>query len=170
MSEIEFVPDDRRERIDDLIARDQRSRAIELLEVWVTQFAVTSWAFERLGELHLEAGNRDKAGRAFFWSGVRGDRDRQKCIDGWLKAERRNPRRIVRSLSQRARLPVASMPGALPEELAALKVTDAISVRENRPTNKVVDAMILVGALWCLGVGAVMTVIWLKQGIVALLN
>ena len=84
MTQAECVPGEWRERIDDLCAHDQRSRAIELLEVWVTQFVVTPWAMERLGELHLEAGNRDKAGRAFFWSGVRGEADRQDRIDGWL--------------------------------------------------------------------------------------
>ena len=163
--QIEGVPEDRRERIDDLCARAQRSRAIELLEVWVTQFVVTPWAMERLGELHLEVGNHNKAGHAFFWSGIRGDAGRQECIDGWLKSMRRSPRRIVESLSQRARLPVDRMPGELPAELAALKVTDSIATRANRPTKKLVDALLVAAAVWLLGVGAVMTFLWVKQGV-----
>tara|TARA_R110002096_G_scaffold97328_14_gene216858 strand:- start:2510 stop:3022 length:513 start_codon:yes stop_codon:yes gene_type:complete len=170
MTEIEYVPEDRRERIDDLMARDQRSRAIELLEVWVTQFAVTPWAMQLLGELHLAAGKQEAAGRAFFWSGMRGDPDHQRCIDRWLKSQRRSPRRIVRSLSQRARLPIASMPGALPQELAALKVTDSIATRENRPGNKLIDSLMVIAFVWLLGVGCIMTFVWIKQAIEWLAN
>lgn len=64
MAEFEYVPEDRRQKIEDLLARGQSSRAIELLEVSVRQFAVTRWAMQLLGELQLKAGNRDQAGFA----------------------------------------------------------------------------------------------------------
>ena len=159
------VPEGWGERIDDLVARGQSSRAIELLEVWVTQFVFTPWAMQRLGELYLEVGHRDKVGQAFFWSGIRGDPDRQDCIDGWLKSRRCSPRRIVDSLSQRARLPIGSMPGELPGELAALKVTDSIATRQNRSNNKFVDALLIAALVWIMGVGAVMTFLWIKRGV-----
>jgi len=167
-SGLERVPDEWQARIDDHVARGQQSRAIELLEVWVTQFALTPWAFARLGQLHFEAGNRDKAGWAFFWTGERGDAERQRCIDGWLKAQRRAPKRIVRSLSQRARVPVAQMPGALPAELAALKVTDSVSVTANKNLPPWLDWALVALVLWFLGVGVVMTFRWVLEGIAAL--
>lgn len=64
MAEFEYVPEDRRQKIEDLLARGQSSRAIELLEVSVRQFAVTRWAMQLLGELQLKAGNRDRGTRA----------------------------------------------------------------------------------------------------------
>lgn len=163
MAEIEYMPEDRREKIDDLLERGQLSRAVELLEVWVTQFAVTAWAMQLLGELQLQAGNRDRAGFAFFWSGNRGHKEHERCVDGWLRSVRRQPRRIVRSLSQRARLPVAQMPGVLPEELARLKVTDSVVSKLNKPPTPVMDWIIGIVCLWCLGVGAVMSIRWLLE-------
>ena len=168
MSELERVPDEWLARIDDHVARSQQSRAIELLEVWVTQFALTPWAFERLGQLHLEAGKRDKAGWAFFWTGVRDDAERQRCIDGWLKSLRRAPKRIVRSLSQRARVPVDQMPGFLPQELRALRVTDTVSEQANKKLPAWADWVIGILLIWWVGVGIVVTFRWLKQGLEAL--
>ena len=160
MAEIEYLPEDRREKIDDALARGQLSRAIELLEVWVTQFAVTPWAMQLLGELQLQAGNRDRAGFAFFWSGNRGHKEHEACIEGWLRSLRRQPGRIVKSLSQRARLPVAQMPGVLPEELGRLKVTDAVSAKANKPPTPVMDWVIGIAVLWCLLVGAIVSVLY----------
>ena len=96
--------------------------------------------------------------------------EREACIKGWLKSVRRAPRRIVDSISQRARLPVADMPGVLPEELAALKVTDSISTRENRATNKYVDWMGFALLIWCLGVGFFVTIGLVIKGVRAALD
>lgn len=170
MVEIESLPEDRREKLDDLINRGQVSRAIELLEVWVTQFAVTEWAMQMLGELQLQAGNRDRAGFAFFWSGNRGPVEHQRCIDGWLATVRRRPSAIVKSLSQRSRVPVDQMPGALPEELKRLKVTDSVTAKANKPPHAIVDWILGFALIWCLIVGAIMTVRWIIEGIRSLGN
>lgn len=161
MSELERVPDEWQGRIDDHVARQQHSRAIDLLEVWVTQFALTPWAFERLGELHAQAGRKTEAGWAFFWSGQRDDPEQRRCIDAWLKQVRRSPRRIVRSLPQRARLPVAELPGALPAELASLKVSDTVSERRNKGLPPWADWALLAALLWFVAVGIYTTARWL---------
>lgn len=130
------IPAAWRAKVDDLVARGQSARAIELLEMWCRQHVVTPWAMQLLGRLHLEAGDRRAAGRAFFWSGQRGDATEQACVDAFLGQKRMTPLRLVRTLPQRARLPIERMPGALPDDLRSLGVTDSVVDRANRASSR----------------------------------
>ncbi|MFK7740754.1 MAG: hypothetical protein AB8H80_10555 [Planctomycetota bacterium] len=132
MSTAETIPESWADKIDDLVSRDQAPKAIVLLEQWMTQYAITPWAVRRLGELHLASGDRVAAGRAFFWSGERGNPEHASCIHAFLKKRRRHPRRIVSTLPPRARATLENLPGALPGELRALGVTDTVVVKGNR--------------------------------------
>lgn len=156
------VPDELRVKIDDLVRRDQKSRAIELLEIWAAQYARTSWVMERLGELHLDAKNRVAAGRAFFWSGFRGDNEQhQHCIEEFLATTRRSPLRLVRTLPKRARVALEHMPPTLREELMARSITDAVVDRANRTRPLIYEILIALtlGAIFI--VGLVTCIRWL---------
>lgn len=50
------------------------------------------------------------------------------------------------------------MPGALPEELARLKVTDAVTTKFNKALPPYMDWVIGIVVIWCLMVGAVVSV------------
>lgn len=154
MSAFEQVPEPWQEKIDQELARGADARAVQLLEMWSTQFTLTPWVMERLGQLQLAKGRRVEAGRAFFWSGVRADDpERQQCIDQFLQRVGRSPRKLVRTLPPRARRPIGDMPAALRDELARLRVTDAVVASANRQSSRIVGvlAMIVFGGVWLVG-------------------
>ena len=163
MSDCGMVPDELRGEIKSLVVRGETARAIAQLTNWTNQHTRTPWAMERLGELHLEAKNRIEAGRAFFWSGMRGDEEQQSCINEFLQSTKRDPIRIMRTLPRTARTELSTMPPTLRGELAGLGVTDATVERANRKSSFVggVIGLALGGVIFL--VGLVTTFRWLVQ-------
>lgn len=58
MSAFDQVPEAWQEKIDQELARGADARAVQLLEMWSTQFTLTPWVMERLGQLQLAKGRR----------------------------------------------------------------------------------------------------------------
>lgn len=124
------------DRIEALVASGHQAKAIELLEMWSRQCALTPWVMERLGTLHLAAGQRLAAGRAFFWAGRRDRSDVAEVIAEFLASVRRRPDRLVATLPRKARLSIERLPEPLQQELRQLGVTDAVVAKANRPESR----------------------------------
>jgi hypothetical protein len=105
-----------RERIERMLAAGAKDEARKLLAEWVHQHELTPWAMECLGRMHLARGERVRAGRLFFWAGVRDGDDVQAAIDAFL---RRPMGQLLRTLWQNARVPFDSLPANVQADLRA---------------------------------------------------
>lgn len=123
-------------RVDALLASGGQREAIELLQMWSRQCALTPWVMERLGALQLAAGDRVAAGQAFFWSGRRDRPETAAVIAEFLATVRKRPDRLVATLPRKARLSLDRLPEPLQQELRQLGVTDAVVAKANRPESR----------------------------------
>lgn len=120
-----------RARIDELVRQGMQQKAVDNLGIWNRQFGYQPWIWGELGKLLRERGDRFGAGRAWFWAGRRGG-EAQAFVDFYLESMRGRPERLLASIPERCRLPLADYPEALRSELQALGVTDRIASRAQR--------------------------------------
>ena len=99
-----------------MLAAGAEDEAQKLLAEWVHQHELTPWAMESLGRMYLARGERVRAGRLFFWAGVRDGDDVQAAIAAFL---RRPMGQLLRTLWQNARVPFASLPANVQADLRA---------------------------------------------------
>lgn len=130
-------------RVDALLSVGNQQKAIETLEMWSRQYALTPWVMVRLGTLQLAAGKRIEAGRALFWAGVRDQPGGAEVIGEFLASVRRRPDRLVATLPLKARQSLERLPEPLRQELQQLGVTDAVVAKANRPTSKWSERMLM---------------------------
>lgn len=121
-NDLKPVPAEWQSRVDDAVESGDVGRAVELLESWIDTHAYTPWALERLGRLWLGAGFRKRAGRALFWSGVRGEPDVDAAIRQFVDSTTK-PGKLLQSLKARAQVPFVDYPERVRRDLEAHGVT-----------------------------------------------
>lgn len=148
-------------RIDALVRQGELQQAVDILGLWNRQFGYQPWVWAALGRLLLQRGDREGAGRALFWAGVRGGEE-QPLVDAFAARMRGRPAVLLRRVPGSCRQPLAAYPEALRADLVALGVTDRMMERARRERSDCLEwlLMLFLGAALLVGSYQILAAAW----------